>query len=96
MYQHDEQIFKNFMDYKDHTIVVLNCGMGDHIVFSHVLPLIKNPIVFSCYPEIVEGQSIAAAHLLFADIDYWNIYKKMDQWQWQDSLENAFRKLYQC
>jgi hypothetical protein len=96
MYQHDEQIFKNFMDYKDHTIVVLNCGMGDHIVFSHVLPLIKNPIVFSCYPEIVPGQSISDAYLNFRNIDHWNIYKKMDQWQWQNSLENAFRKLYQC
>jgi len=96
MYKHDEQIFRNFMTYKDHTIVILNCGMGDHIVFSHVLPFIKNPIVFSCYPEIVPGLSISDAYLNFRDLDHWNIYKKMDQWQWQDSLENAFRKLYLC
>jgi hypothetical protein len=96
LYQFDEQVFKNFMLYKDNTIVVLNCGMGDHIVFNHVLPLIKNPIIFSCYPEIVPGLSIQDAYFAFRDIDHWNIYKKMDQWQWQDSLENAFRKLYLC
>jgi hypothetical protein len=96
MYKHDEQVFRNFMTYKDHTIVILNCGMGDHIVFSHVLPFIKNPIIFSCYPEIVPGLSIQDAYFTFRDLDHWNIYKKMDQWQWQDSLENAFRKLYLC
>lgn len=96
IYQHDEQIFRNFLNFKDHTIVILNCGMGDHIVFSHVLPLIKNPIIFSCYPEVIPGRPIAEAQHLFGNIDHWNIYKKMDQWHWKDSLENAFRKFYQC
>jgi hypothetical protein len=94
MYQHDEQIFRNFLAYKDNTIVVLNCGMGDHIVFNHILPEIKNPVVFTCYSEIIEGKSIAEAQALFGNIDQWNIYKKMDIWNWKDSLENAFRKLY--
>lgn len=94
LYIQDEQIFRNRLAHKDQTIVVLNCGMGDHVVFSHVLPEIKNPVVFSCYPEIVPGRSIAEAHHLFGDLDEWNIYKKMDRWQWKDSLENAFRKLY--
>ena len=94
MYHHDEQIFRNFLKYRNNTIVVLNCGMGDHIVFSHVLPDIKNPIVFTCYPEIIEGKSIAEAHTLFGNIEQWDIYKKMDMWKWLGSLENAFRKLY--
>jgi GT2 family glycosyltransferase len=94
MYEHDEQIFRNFLKYRNNTIVVLNCGMGDHIVFSHVLPELKNPVVFTCYPEIIEGKSIAEAQALFGDIDQWNIYKKMDTWRWLGSLENAFRKLY--
>lgn len=93
-YQHDERIFKNFLNYQDYTIVVLNCGMGDHVVFSHVLPEIKNPLVFTCYPEIVPGRSIAEAQTLFGSIDQWNIYGKMDAWKWSESLENAFRKLY--
>lgn len=94
MFEHDENIFRNFILYRNHTIVVLNCGLGDHIVFSHVLPDIANPLVFTCYPEVVQGRSIAEAKALFGDIDQWNIYKKMDQWRWQGSLESAFRKLY--
>ena len=94
MYHHDEQIFRNTLAYRDKTIVVLNCGLGDHLVFSHVLPAIPNAEVFTCYPEVVPGRSIAEAQHLFGDIDFWNVYKKMDQWKWKDSLENAYRKLY--
>ena len=94
MYEHDEQIFRNILRYRDKTIVVLNCGLGDHLVFSHVLPSIPNAEVFTCYPEVVPGKSIAEAIHLFGDIDLWNVYKKMDQWKWKDSLENAYRKLY--
>ena len=94
MYEHDEQIFRNILQYRDKTIVVLNCGLGDHVVFSHVLPSIPNAEVFTCYPEVVPGKSIAEAQHLFGDIDPWNVYKKMDQWGWKDSLENAYRKLY--
>jgi len=94
MFHHDEQIFRNILHYRDSTIVVLNCGLGDHLVYSHVHNSIPNPIVFTCYPEVVPGKSIAEAQHLFGDIDYWNVYKKMDQWKWKDSLENAYRKLY--
>ena len=94
LYEHDEQIFRNILQYRDKTIVVLNCGLGDHLVFSHVLPAIPNAEVFTCYPEVVPGKSIAQAYQIFGDIDPWNIYKKMDQWKWKDSLENAYRKMY--
>lgn len=94
LYTHDEQIFQNFMQYRDHTIVVLNCGLGDHIVFSKILPEIKNPLIFSCYPDIVPGHAIAHAEKGFGNLDQWNIYLKMSQWEWKGSLENAFRKLY--
>lgn len=94
LYAHDEAIFRNFMKHKDDTIVVLNGGMGDHIVFTHVLPEIKNPVIFGCYPEIIEGGSIAKAQEMFGDIDQFSIYKKMSEWNWKDSLENAYRKLY--
>jgi len=94
MYQHDEQIFRNILDHRAQTIVVLNCGLGDHLVFSRVLPEIKNPVVFTCYPEVIPGRSIAEAHQLFGDINQYNVYMQMDRWKWKDSLENAFRKLY--
>jgi GT2 family glycosyltransferase len=94
LYEQDELIFKNTLNYKDKKIVVLNCGMGDHIVFSHVMPDITNAEVFTCYPDIVPGKSIAEAKALFGDIDQWSIYRKMAQWKWTDSLENAYRKMY--
>jgi hypothetical protein len=94
LYERDESIFRNIVQYKDHTIVVLDCGMGDHIVFKHVLPEIKNPIIFSCFPDIIPGKSIGEAQLLFGDLSKYNIYRWMDIWNWKDSLENAFRKLY--
>lgn len=96
LYQHDENIFRNFINVKENTIVILDSGMGDHVVFKHVLPLIKNPIIYTCYPDIVPGKSIQEARNLYGDIDHWNIYKKMDQWNWKDSLEKAYRKLYGC
>ena len=94
LYEQDELIFRNTIAYKDKKIVVLNCGMGDHIVFSHVMPDITNAEVFTCYPDIVPGKSIAEAKALFGDIDQWNIYRKMAQWKWTGSLENAYRKMY--
>ena len=87
-------LFRNILQYRDKTIVVLNCGLGDHIVFNHVLPSIHRPEVFTCYPEVVPGRSIAEAIQLFGDIDHWNVYKKMDQWKWKGNLEGAYRKLY--
>ena len=94
LYNHDEYLFRNLLNLQDNTIVVLDCGMGDHIVFKHVLPYIKNPIVYSCYPEIIPGKSIQEARNMFGDIDGYNIYKKMDEWKWNQSLEKAYRKLY--
>jgi len=94
MFAHDEQIFRNIIFYSNSNIVVLNCGLGDHIVFNSILDSIPNPMVFGCYPEIIPCRSIAEAKSLFGDLDQWNIYKKMDQWKWTDSLENAYKKLY--
>ena len=94
LYEQDELVFRNTLNYKDKKIVVLNCGMGDHIVFKNVMPDITNAEVFTCYPDIVPGRSIAEARALFGDIDQWNIYRKMAQWKWTDSLENAYRKMY--
>ena len=94
MYDHDELIFRNILAYKDKKIVVLNCGMGDHIVFKKILPEIENAEVFTCFPEIIPGRSMSEAIALFGDIDHWSIYKKMAQWKWKDSLEAAFRKMY--
>jgi glycosyltransferase involved in cell wall biosynthesis len=94
MFDNDDRIFRNILELKDSTVVVLDCGMGDHVVFNKVLPEIHNPVIFSCYPEIVPGRSIAEAKTLFGSIDGYNIYRKMDEWGWKSSLEDAFRKMY--
>ncbi len=94
LYHHDELIFRNTLAYKDKKIVVLNVGMGDHIVFKNVLKDITNAEVFTCFPDIVPGRPISEAMSLFGDMDQWSIYKKMAEWNWTGSLEKAFRKLY--
>ena len=94
LYFHDEQIFKNHVAMANGKIVVLNCGLGDHIVFTKVLPKIKNARVFTCYPDVIQGESIATAMSLYGDIEQWNIYKKMDQWKWKGSLQEAFERMY--
>ena len=94
MFEHDEYIFRSFLQLRGKTIVVLNNGLGDHIVFKRILPFVKNAEVFTCYPDIVPGRSIAEAHQLLGDLGPYNVYQKMDQWHWKDSLEKAFRKLY--
>ena len=94
MYEHDESIFRNTVEYQGKTVVVLNSGLGDHIVFSRVLPAIQNPVVFGCYPEVVPCRPIAEAQQLFGDIEQFNVYAKMAQWNWTGSLEDAYRKLY--
>jgi len=94
MFHHDEQIFRNTLACRGKTIVVLNCGMGDHIVFNRILPEIKDPIVFTCYPDIIPGNSIGQAKELFGDLDNWSVYKWMAHNNWTDSLENAFRRMY--
>ena len=94
MYEHDERIFWNTVNCQGKTIVVLNSGLGDHIVFSRLLPELPNSIIFGCYPEVVPCHSIAEANRLFGDLSQWNIYAKMAQWKWTGSLEDAYRKLY--
>ena len=94
LFRQDDAIFRNTLKLKEQTIVVLDNGLGDHIIAKSILPLIKNPVCFTCYPEIVPGRSIQEAKDLFGSLDQWNIYKKMDQWNWKDSLENAFKKMY--
>ena len=94
MYEHDESIFRNTIEHQGKTIVVLNSGLGDHIVFSRLLPELSDCVVFGCYPEVVPCRSIAEAQQLFGSLDQWNIYAKMAQWNWTGSLEDAYRKLY--
>lgn len=94
LFAHDEYIYNNYMALRDKTIVVLDNGMGDHLMFKSIMSEVENPEIFSCYPDIVPGRSIGDAYNLFGNLDEFNIYKKMDQWKWTGSMVDAFRKLY--
>ena len=94
MFEHDEYIFRSRLALGECTPVVLDCGMGDHLVFKHVLPEVRNPVLFTCYPEVLPGRSISEAYQIFGNLDQFNIYGKMDKWNWTGSLEDAFRRLY--
>lgn len=93
-FAHDEHIFNNFVEFRNNTIVVLDSGMGDHLVFKRILPKLKNPVVFSCYPDIIPGRSIQEAYDRFGNLDQFNVYIKMDQWGWTGSLEDAYEKQF--
>ena len=94
LFEHDEYIFRNIVGLKDKKVVILNGGMGDHIIFKRILSELDDPLIYTCYPDIIPGKSIAEAKMLYGDIEPYNIYRKMAEWKWTDSLENAYRKLY--
>lgn len=96
LYEHDEQIFRETINLYTNkkTLVVLDCGMGDHVVFKKVLKDIPNPEVYTCYPDIVPGLPLEQASHKYGDVSHLNIYANMSKWHWKDSLESAFRKLY--
>ena len=109
LWQHDEEIFKRKLGEwkvvpRDIKLVVLDCGLGDTLVFKKTLPDLrkkyKNIVVAMCYREVFANDvdikliSIAEAQMLTNILDF-NIYKAMIDWDWKDSLESAFRRLYQ-
>jgi SAM-dependent methyltransferase len=74
--------------------IILDCGLGDHIVMRKVLDGYKGKVnIYGCYPEAIPCKSIAEARENF-NIEDFNIYRKMDEWHWKGTLEEAFRKLY--
>lgn len=110
-WEHDEQLFvQRLKDWgvkpKEPLFIVLDNGLGDHIVFNQVLPAIKQKhpgrkiVVAACYPEVfaedsdVVLASIGDAQAAFGDLDQWNIYRWMDMHQWKTSLQLAFEQMY--
>lgn len=91
-------------DYKQ---IVLDCGIGDHIVFKSILPdLIKKnsdkKIVLSCcFPEVFESYegiilaSINDAKLALGNLDDYNIYKWCMDRNWSRPLVDALKQMYE-
>jgi GT2 family glycosyltransferase len=89
---------------RDTKLIVLDAGLGDHLVFKSVLPKIKakhkNIVMAVCYPEIFKDHpdikliSIADAKLM-GDMDKYQIYKYLwDRTEKHLSLEEAYEGMY--
>lgn len=108
MWQHDDNIFETKLKEwgkgrKSYNLIVLDNGIGDHIVFKKLLPKIKKSkkdiILAVCYPEVFKDNtdltiiSIAEARML-TNIDRYNIYKWMWDKNWKKGLYEAFTEIY--
>lgn len=99
LYKNDEKIFSSILGIG--YLVVLDSGIGDHIVFKSILPELKEKYghitISCCYPFVFDENediiSIEQANKI-VDIDNYNIYKFMSDNNWNDSMQNAYRKLY--
>ena len=110
MFEHDEEIFKQKLNewrIKPTKVqsFVLDNGLGDHLIFKSILPLIYEKykdskiILYVCYPSVFEDEnviidSISNAKLKFGNLDKFNLYKWCIDNQWKKTLQEAYIKLY--
>jgi GT2 family glycosyltransferase len=108
MWQYDDNIFRRKLrewdiKLREAKVIVLDSGLGDHLVFKKVLPAIKKKykdvILSVCYPQVFKEDtdvtliSIAEAKQMM-DIDSHNIYKWMAERNWGESIEEAYRRMF--
>ena len=108
MWQHDEEIFKNKLYEwgivpRNIKLCVLDSGLGDHLIFSKILPDMKKKysdiVIAACYPQVFEDDkdvtliSIADAQQM-CDLEGHNVYKFMWDRTWTRSLEDAYREVF--
>ncbi len=84
-------------------LIVLDSGLGDHLVFKSILPEIrkryKDLILAHCYPEVfkedtdIKQISIAEAYMVTKSDDH-SVYKWMWDRNWKKSLADAYRGMY--
>ena len=84
----------------DDAIAGLDVGLGDHLVFLHILPALKKKykhIVIGCaYPDVFADHPDVQL-IPCAESQKWrkeNVYKWMSDHQWKLSLMEAFMKMY--
>ena len=98
MYYHDEEIFVQTLDCGK--IFYLDSGLGDHIVFSTLIPELKakyGKITLAvCYNDVFQNErlvSIDAVKNLVNPDDH-NVYKWMADRNWKKELIEAYRGMY--
>lgn len=99
-YEHDEKIFKGFMEEWGYKLINLDVGLGDHYAFRNILPALlkkyRHVIIGCCYPDVfrdMDGVTIipvSASQYYSGD----NVYKWMAQRGWSDSILKAYAKMY--
>ena len=102
-FEHDSQIFLNRLkDYgvKLTKLVVLNNGLGDHIVFKKVLQKLKlkhkRIVIACCYPDVFKDEDVTLISIAQANcnLDDYNLYKFMWDRDWKNTLEVAYEAMY--
>lgn len=104
----DDAIFARKIQYwgvkgRETKLIVLDAGLGDHLLFKAVLPKIKekykNIVMAICYPDVFKEEkdikfiSIADAKLM-GDDEKHNIYKWMWDRNWKESIGKAYEEMY--
>jgi glycosyltransferase involved in cell wall biosynthesis len=107
-YDNDEKIFQSYLNewnvQSDTKVCVIVGGIGDHYAYKNILPELRNRykkiVVGACYPDVffdemdIELISIEDAKERFGSIDKFNIYRRMDEWNWKENITEAYKKLY--
>lgn len=104
-WEHDEEIFSKRLARwgvkpSRYKMVVLDSGLGDHLVFKTLIPELKAKydklIVANCYPKIFKDEGITMISIAEAktilDVDEHNVYKFMHDRNWTGSLVDAYRE----
>jgi hypothetical protein len=111
MFDHDERIYLRKLaewgvKLNKHKYIVLNGGLGDHIILHSLLNEIREKYkdykltIAVCYPEVFKDDrdikiiSIADAHFIFGNLDKFSIYKWCIDHKWDRPLIDAFREMY--
>lgn len=111
MLEQDKKIFYDKMkawEYKidvlESKYIFLDSGLGDHIVFSSILPELRKKFkkiyIACCYPNVFEGMadietlSLEKGLSLGMNRENNNVYKFMWDRNWTGSLVDAYRELY--
>jgi hypothetical protein len=103
----DAQLREWGYEKKTQKVIFLDNGLGDHIVFSTLIPELKakygDLVIACCYPEVFEGMGVTLISLDAATKQYGPIFGGQNVYAWMASrpggwkrpLIDAFRGVYQ-
>jgi hypothetical protein len=105
MWDADEAVFGELMrDWgikpKEHKIITLDNGLGDHYAFRTILPEIMarfpNLILACCYPDVFRDYKVGLISIAEAQAgDHREgVYRYMVEHNWKRSMVDAYREMY--